>query len=825
MMRLAISRKPVLLITICLALAACKSSDERAAEHYERGLELLESGDPKRAVVEFRNTLKMAEDHIDARRQIASAHMQLGNDRGAYRSYLQIVERMPDDLEGRLVLSSLAFAGGSWDEFTRHGKAAVELAPELPETKAIDIGMRYRTAALDKDIEQRNIILTQAEELSDTLPKNDILRKLRIDGYVNNERYGEALELIEESISETPDDMALYTGKLELLVQLGDEAKVESELRRMLETFPDAVEPKQMMLRYLTARGRTQDAEDFLRDLHTNASEDDKTDTFMALVQYVNSVKGPEAALAQLENALVENPQNDAWRTIMASLKYDIGRKEEAISELRALVEADETTMTAEELEGSKIALAQILQAEGNEVGARAMVEDILATNPRSAIALKMRANWLIAEDKTTEAINALRTTLEEDGDDAAAMLLMAQAYERAGNSELMMDFLSLAADASGNESRYALTYASALIQDEKLIQAETVLINSLRAAPGNLDVLTMLGGVYVRLEDFPRAKQVADTLNNIENDAARRNATALTAEILSRELGSEQAIAFLEDTAETQGGDLSTQLNLIRARLQNGQTAEALATAQEALAADPENPALRNALSLIYAANGQFEAAEIELRNLLDNTPQAPAAWLQLARLQSAQGKVDEAGGTIDDGLKAVPGAPDLLWGKASLLQEQGDIEGAIDIYEELYAENSGSLIIANNLASMLATYRNDDESLARAETIARRLNNAQHPAFQDTYGWILSRTGNPEEALTYLEPAARGLPNDPNVQFHLGKTYATLGRTEDALNVLRNALVITGPLGNVAFREKTQAEITALEAAIQDAPELATE
>ena len=814
-MRVAFKTKAFLVIGVCLALAACKSSEERAVEHYERGLELLESGDPKRAMVEFRNTLKMDNAHIEARRQIGTAQLQLGNERGAYRSYLQIVERLPDDLEGRMVLSRLAFASGSWGEFERHGTAAVDLAPDLPEAKAIDIGMRYRTASVEQDMPQRNAILVEAEALSDTLPENTILRQLRIDGYVNNERYGEALTLIEENIAETPDDMALYTAKLELLVRLGDEAQVESELRRMLELFPDEVEPKQMMLRYLTARGRTDDAEDFLRELFANAPEQDKTGALMSLVQFVNTIKGPDDALAELESGLEQNPGNDAWRIVQATLKYDLGRKEEAISELRALVEAENTNMSAEETENAKVALAQILRTEGNEVGARALVEDILATNARAAPALKMQAAWLIDEDKTTEAINALRTALEEDGDDAAAMLLMAQAYDRAGNAELKMDFLSLAADASGNESRYAQAYAAALVNDDRLLQAETVLINSLRAAPGNVDVLTMLGGVYVRLDDIPRAKQVAETLANIDTAQARTTATTLNAEILAREFGNDEAISFLEQAAQSQDGDLAITLNLIRARLQSGRPADALKTAKEAVAKTPDNPSLRNALSLAYAANQQFDAAEAELRGLLETRPQLQGAWLQLARMQAAQGNSAVARATIDEGLAAMPDSPDLLWGKASILQEQGDIDGAIDIYEALYAENSASPIIANNLASLLATYREDEDSLARAQIIARRLKDAEHPALRDTYGWILFRTGNAEEALTYLEPAAAGLPNDPRVQFHLGKAYAALGRTEEAMDVMRNAMVIIGPLGDTALRDEIQAEIDTLGAA----------
>ena len=46
----------------------------------------------------------------------------------------------------------------------------------------------------------------------------------------------------------------------------------------------------------------------------------------------------------------------------------------------------------------------------------------------------------------------------------------------------------------------------------------------------------------------------------------------------------------------------------------------------------------------------------------------------------------------------------------------------------------------------------------------------------------------------LTYLEPAAAGLPDDALTQFHLGMVYAGLNRPEDARRQLTRALELAG-------------------------------
>jgi tetratricopeptide (TPR) repeat protein len=68
-------------------------------------------------------------------------------------------------------------------------------------------------------------------------------------------------------------------------------------------------------------------------------------------------------------------------------------------------------------------------------------------------------------------------------------------------------------------------------------------------------------------------------------------------------------------------------------------------------------------------------------------------------------------------------------------------------------------SPVVANNLASLISTYRDDDDSLDQAYTIARRLRGTDVAPFADTYGWIAYRRGEYDVALEHLERAAAGI------------------------------------------------------------------
>ena len=808
--------KAVFLVVLSFALTGCfKSSQERAAEHLENGLKLVEEGDLPRAIVEFRNTLKYDENNLEAYRQMACANFALDELPSAYTAFLRVVEQAPEDVEGRIALSEIAFEWEEWEEFDRHSAKLIEIGSDMPTAKAVELAAAYRRAVLDKDNRTRDALILQAETLALVLPDHQIMQRIRVDAYVARGDYGAALVVMDDSIARDPKDIDLYVAKLSLLGRLNDHDEVETTLRAMLENFPDNQTATETYLSFLISRDRLQDAEVFLEQHLASSSPENQNGAFFGLITFLRETKGNDAALERTEAALAgEQAQNQILRTLRATLLFEMGQRDEGIAALSAVLAADAPAMTTAEVLNAEAALAQMLLADGNEAGARQMIKEVLEDDPGHSTALKMQANWLIQDDETTAAINDLRLVVESNPDDANAMVLMANSYQRAGNQDLHQNFLARAAEVSNNAPRYALLHARALIEQDKLLQAENALKSSLRLAPGNVEILQTLGQIYLRLNDLPRTDQVARTLAKIETEPAQMTAQAMFAELVARRIGVGDALQYLEEQAANDGDATSATLTIIQARLKMGRVDDALRTAMQAVEDNPDDPRLRNALALSYAGARDFEAAEAEFMTLIAAYPEAIKLYLQLARIKAAQGDFAAGAATIERGLSVVPDAPDLLWAKASYLEQHGDIAGAIAIYDMLYARNSGSVIIANNLASLLVSYSDDPESLDRAETISRRLNGTDVPAFQETYGYIQFRRGNLQEALAYLEPAAAGLPNDPIVQFHLGEVYAALDRPSEALSKMRVAREIVGLLGDAGFRAKVTNQIAQIEA-----------
>ncbi len=804
-------------LTLAISLvASCESSEERAEARFQSGMALLEEGDRERALIEFRNVFQLNGQHREAREVYARTLREMDQPREAFSQYLRLVEQFPDDLAGRLALAEMAIDSRDWEAARRHGEVAVELAgDDNSQVAIVEKALDYQQAVEAEDAGARREVHGAAVAQLEQQPDSRVLRSIAIDGYLRDGDDDGALDEIDAAIALNPGDLRNYQSKIAILAQREDEEALETELVALVERFPENEAVTQTLIQYYVSRDRLAEVEDILRGQITEGEPDDAARS--GLIQFIVRTRGPEAALEAVDGFIEEGTNDLLFRSMRATLRFDMGNQDEAIAELQEVIENAERDPETRQIE---VGLAQLLIAEGNEVGARRIVDRILEEDASMTGALKLRAQWLIADDKADEAINVLRTALDQAPEDHEIMLLMASAYERNGSHDLTGELLSLAVETSNRSPETSMTYARYLINDDNLLLAEDVLVTALRLRPGNLPVLQMLGDVYVQMQDWPRAAQVEATLRSLEDDAGspdgadgevERIANALKFKIIAGQEGQQDAVAFLEDLAAEGSGETAADIAVIRAHLVRGDFGAARDYLGQMREKAGDTRQVQFLSAAVDAAAGDLDAAEAQYRALLADDDDNPRLWLELIRLLSADGRPEDARVMLDRALD-VTRAPDLLWAKASALEADGDVEGAIEIYEELYKSNSANSIVANNLASLLSNYRENPEALERAYAIARRLRGSEIPPYADTYGWISYLRGDYEVAVEHLEVAAAGLASDPVVQYHLGKAYAAIGRSEDAIDRLTRTIEMSGDR-NAPQVADAKAEIEKLE------------
>ncbi|MBK0327152.1 tetratricopeptide repeat protein [Rhodobacteraceae bacterium F11138] len=790
--------------------SACDTAEERAENHYQTGLTLLEEGDVERALVEFRNVFQLNGKHEGARLAYARAQRERGLVQDAYGHYLRLVEQYPENLEGRRALAEMAVEARNWDEAERHVEAAITLAPDDILVQSIDNTVKYYHAVQDKDDEAQQAAIIKAQALveeDDTLSSS---REIVLDDLLRKKDWYAALEVLDEGLKQNPDNQRYYQMRMAVLQQVGDLDGIETQLRDLMGRYPDErPRYKQMLVRFLMAQQKLEETEAFLRE--DAAREGARTVDQVQLISFVEQVYGNEKALEEVEKQIVAGgPELVAFRALRAKLNFELGNREEGIAELENLIEGADRTA---QIRSFEVDLARMLFRENNTVGARALVEKVLAEDDSQPDAIKLKANWLIDDDETGDAIVMLRGALNQSPEDAVLMSLLARAYDREGNHELKTEMLALAVQASGQRVAESTRYAGVLMADEKYVAAEGVLIDSLRVNPGNVALLAGLGEIYVKMGDWGRVDGVINDLEELDNPEAKVRAKSLTAQKLAQQNKGEDLTAMLEGLTNDPQLGRNAEIALLRTKLADEGPEAAQTYLDSLLAENPDDPALLFMKAGFLAGFDKPDEAEKIFRELLADSPKAPNLWIALYRLKSQTGDQDAADAVLDEALSELPEDGNLLWAKAGQLERDGDVEGAIAIYEAMYEKNSNSLIIANNLASLLSNHRDDEASLSRAYTVSRRLRDSDVPAFQDTFGWITFQRGSHETSLDYLRSAAAGLPNDASVQYHLAVNLAALARNQEALEQFRKVAEMINPDNPPAFADEVKAEIDRLE------------
>ncbi len=591
----------------------------------------------------------------------------------------------------------------------------------------------------------------------------------------------------------------------------------------MTALFPDNAGARDALIQWHLRQGDTDAAEAILR-AHAAQTPDDPAPA-LVVVQFLLELRGPEAARAELEARIAASAAPHPYQRALAGLDFAQGDRETAIAALRALLEGAEPSDGTRDLQ---VTLAEMLAATGAAEESAALIETVLAGDKGNVPALKLRARGAIEADRPEAAIEDMRAALVQAPRDPEIMTVMAMAHEREGNRELMGERLSLAVETSNRAPAETLRYASFLMQEDRTGPAEGVVVDALRRAPENRELLNMLGRIHLARRDWARAEQVAGILRAQGDPVATAMADALAARGLAGQGRTAETVALLEGLAGADG-DASAMAELVRTQVAAGEPEAAQAYLDGVLAEDPASLPGRLLQAGLWALQGETDRAEALYRALTDEAPGLAQPWQALFALLAGQGRVEEAEAVLAAGIAAAGDTGPLMFMQAGVLEAKGDLPGAIAVYEALYARDSSAPVIANNLASLLtgAGAAADPATLERAFAIARRLRGSDVPQFRDTYGWILHLRGDSAQAMDYLVPAAEALPDNAQVQFHRAEAEFALENRAAARAGFERALAAAEAGSPLPPAQATaaRARIAALDAIPEVGPEAGPE
>jgi tetratricopeptide (TPR) repeat protein len=764
-----------LLILALLPVAGCGSPEDRAKSYYDDGMKLMAAHDDARAAVEFKNAVKIKKDYVPAWLALAKIAERDGHWAEMVPPLRTVVELDQKDVTDRLKLARLLLLSGGADE-------ALKLVNDANDIDGHNADVLALRAVILFKLKDANGAIQAAQAVLDIDPKNSsAMSVIAADKMARGDTKG-ALQILDEATAQK-DDLGIDLYKLQILEKTQDLQQAETLLRKLAELYPTEPTFRKELVKLYVFQHRADDALKEQRAIIATLPNDQAAE--MDLVRLLNTFTGAPAARQELLTRIAAGGDVFPYQIALAEFDFAQGNFDSSVQLLKSLISS---ASTPENILTAQTRLAELYLAKKQIEPAEALVSDILRKDNRNIGGLRLRAAIHMERGDLDPAISDLRQALNDQPRSPDLMLLLATAYERSGSIELAEKQFADAMRAANFAPNVGLNYVVFLQRRGSVARAEDVLTDLASRWPQNLQILSSLGQVKLQRQDWVGAQEIADSIRHLGNDSGI--ADRIRGAALAGQNKFNESISVLQSAYDASPSASQPMAALVSAYVRAKQLDKAVAFLETVLKASPSNAEAYTLLGLIELATKQPEEALKNFNTAIAKDPKDINGYRALANFYLSQQKIDAAQDAIRAGLKEQPDSGVLHLMLASTEELKDNFDGAIGEYETMLSKEPGSLIVANNLASLLADHRTDKASLERARSLAVILQKSPVPQFKDTLGWIDYLNGENADAVRLLEEAAAALPNRPVVHYHLGMAYIATSQLSKAAEQLNTAL-----------------------------------
>ena len=530
---------------------------------------------------------------------------------------------------------------------------------------------------------------------------------------------GSAVELL-DGIEEL-DWLGIRTRALALMqlaTRTGERIEdAERDLRAALTERPDDPNVQLGLAQLLMRQGNAREAEELVRALRERRPGSGRLQAMHASL--LREIGQQEAAAELFERCVDEPGVGQRCRQGLVEVLLELDDPGRAGQAMAGWLETDD-------LDG-KLEAASLLLNGGRAQQALAVVEQVLAVEPRSVRARTVLVSALLSVGRRDEAALQLNRLIREDSNNTGLKVQLAWVEAQRGQMERSRRLLDQLAESMSMSSS-----SPALIQ------------------------LCFTGAQVELLADRPlRAREWLKRLS--EPTEAGPDYVRLLAATYRR------------------AGDVETMADAVGEMLRLQPLADGRFR-DEALAAESE----------FRFRAGQPDGLE-RLAPLL-GARDLSRVLLGLSVLQRLE-RWDLVVDATNDALERFESQPTLQFSKAAALERMGDVQSAEALFLELVDEYPDDAASANYLGYMWADagvwLEEAYELISRAVEME-----PNSPAYLDSLGWVYYRLDRLEEALHWLGRAVELSQGDGTILAHKGEVLAKLGRRDEARQALQSAL-----------------------------------
>lgn len=432
--------------------------------------------------------------------------------------------------------------------------------------------------------------------------------------------------------------------------------------------------------------------------------------------------------------------------------------------------------------------LASVHIKEGDNTKAKALLNDILSSNPSHFSALFNLSTVNANLGNYGLAKTSLESLHELRKNDSNVVLMLAKLERKMGNIDAALDY--------ANE---------AIVLDRNMIEAKLELIS-----------------IYQLKGDYESAVSVINPI--VKQEFLDPKYIAIRANLFIQSKQLEKAVPDLNVLFGIFSSDSDSLFDLAIMQRNANDFDGALKSLNRAIELSPKKYPLYRDKTNLFIQTQQFTKASASLKTTIDAFGHTADTYLFKGHLAMVENTPEEAAGFYYQSIEQdnfFSLALVQLYGLAtsgfkeqefvSLMESIIVPSAKTDLHRHLLAdfyllkkENAkakphylaiikhGRYKFAPQVMNNLATIYLDEEEYETAMDLSLTAHNKQpnDPAILDTYGWSLVKLGKFDEGLSYLRQSFAMNTADPAIRFHIGFALSKLNRTAEAKRELTNLL-----------------------------------
>ena len=709
-------------LVLCLSsvfLFSCSSSPaELAAKHARRGDEYAQQEKYKEAVIEYKNAVKAEPGDAVLRYKLAKAALEARDFPTAFQELQKTVELDPNHYEAKGKLGEIYLASGKPEEAAQIADNLVASRPQDPQGYILKSGIAVRAGKVDEAIAQ----LKKAVELD---PK--AVRPILTVGnlYLLKRDRKSAMEWYDKALAADPNAPEAHVARGNSFFASGELDDGAKEYRKAIELSKEKENLRIALAEHYLYQGRMEDSEKELN----------------AVIQEMNSLKA---------------------RKVLAEIKLETGKPEEAKPLVDAILKGNEKDLDGKFLKG-RIALSEKRLEDAKALFAEVIKQD-------AALARAHLYNGM------TEIL---------------------QGYLDVGKKEVQE-----AVRLEPNNVRARLVLGEIYLKSNAPAAAEKEALEVLQRHPSNVQAVVLYGDSFLARKDWAKAEQVYTAMiRQMPKSPLGYFKMGLVRKFQDKP---SEAAGYFSQAVERNPKDLTSVNEYIFALVAAKQADKAKKVLDEYVAKEPKNPLLWETAGRFHLAMREPAEAETAFLKAIELAPDYTEPYYELGVLYIAQKKLPEAEAkfvkVIERNEKNV-GAHTLL---GVVQNSLGKIEEANKQYRRSLELSPKNAMAANNLASNLSDHGgNLDEALKFAQ-VAREAA-PENPNVADTLGWIYYKKGLIDTAYPLISDASKKLEKNAVVRYHHGMVLSKRGKTKEAAAELKAALSLDANFQGAAEAKKT--------------------